>query len=257
MKQLGVRVSKTKVDNITKFELETLLNANKTLEDIANYFKVAPQYITKRFKELGLMFPRAIKMQQSVTKEELEIAVKQGLTKKEIAQRHGVTIQKISNLLDQYEIKTRFELENQNYKTVTLEALKEQLKCCKTKAQIARNLGVSDVYIAKQLKIHNLKLNQYAIPAKNEIIDALNNICSQVTIKKECVPEYGEKGDFSVIYLKNRLCDKLKIDKKTLDKLIKQHDLKEIMNISSKKVKKEINDIMKKKYFIWLAKKES
>jgi len=247
-KDLGIKVTASKVENISKFELESLLEAQMTLSEIADYYKVSPQYITARFKELGLKFPHCVSRDRVITVDEIMAGVSQGLTKNEIAHRHNVTLQKVSKLMREHNIKTRFEIENEKRTIVTLEELKEQLKTCRTKTEIARHLRVNDVYIVKLLKRYGLEIDPNLPPSKDELFTYISKIKGFKKYKTESIPALDEKRNYAEIYVRNCICNRFKINEKTLDMLLKKYELKEMLLATSKELDSEIKNLVIKKH---------
>lgn len=238
IKKLGFNTpTQAKLEAIPYSELKSFIEEGCTYEDLAKFYNIAPQYITKRCRELGLKTHGEIVREKTISKDAIEFAMKFHSTKNEIAKVLQISLPKLNKLMKEYGIKTIYETERDKEPTITIEQLKEQVSKYRSKKEICENLKLQAYQLNTLLKRYGLDINPNLPPSENELRNAISSLASQVTHKKECYPQKATKRLFESAYIVNALCGKFNLTPRKMEKLIKQYDLEGYINENAKQLR--------------------
>ena len=227
LKKLGLNPTQSKVSSITKFEIETLLMMNKSVEEIAEHFSVAPRYISQRIKELGLKTHLMEAQNREFPQQQIIDCLEMGLTKQEIVKRCKVSMPKLTRFMKEAGLKTKYELEVGVQPEVSIDELKKLLQIHRTKTDIAKALNISISKLTTILDKHNLQVNKYLPPTKEELLSVFDAAKKGINQDKKYFEVTMSKRSQGQNYICNIVCDKYKITPKEFKKLIEKYELAE------------------------------
>ena len=109
----GVKITQSKADRITEFELKTLIESGESIAKIAKRYQVAPQFIKNKIDEFGLQTKRMAVLKQTVPLKSLIQCINSGMSVDQIAKHLNTGVGKIVKMLQDNNLKTNRQLSRQ------------------------------------------------------------------------------------------------------------------------------------------------
>lgn len=157
LKKCGYRPTKAIVDNITKFELEAMLQLGMTIENIANKYCISHQYIKRKLAQYGLKTNWQIANERTITLDEIKKCVEQNMTLVEIEKKFKVSKFKILKILKENNLQTTSQIAEKSH---TKSEVKKAIAGCKSYRQLAQKLNIASCTARNLVLKYGLQLDK-------------------------------------------------------------------------------------------------
>lgn len=225
------------IKSITKAQIETLLNAGKTVAEICAKLNIKSHQYYRLLESFGIKSPHKIKIERAsaITKTDLEDCIRSFSTVKERCANLGITKDIYFRLVQQYEIDTPYKNQVRYNSSICPEEVIELIKEGKSAQEIIKILGISETFYNKILRKNNIVTSSKSSKLKiSEITkERLENLIAQGKKIKE-------------------ICEELNINESTYTRLLNRFEIitqrkKDRINVSQ--IKKEDIQILINKNF--------